>query len=77
MRQSTGTRRSLARRSSKLCRRQGISQGIHYKWSKDFVAEQTLELRLLKKSMIGDQGTHDHPAGAKPAFEPRLHVRQS
>jgi transposase len=71
-----------------LCRREGISQGIYYKWSKDFmeagkkrlagdtaraattdevkdlrreardlkevVAEQTLELRLLKKSMIGD-----------------------
>jgi len=73
---------------AELCRREGISQGIYYKWSKDFmeagkkrlagdivrqanssevthlrkearelkevVAEQTLELRLLKKSMIGD-----------------------
>jgi len=73
-----------------LCRREGISQGIYYKWSKDFmeagkrrlagdtaraattdevkdlrresrdlkevVAEQTLELQLLKKSMIGDGG---------------------
>jgi len=72
---------------AELCRREGISQGIYYKWSKDFmeagkkrlagdteraattdevkdlrreardlkevVAEQTLELRLLKKSMIG------------------------
>ena len=71
---------------AELCRREGISQGIYYKWSKDFmeagkkrlagdtaraantdevkdlrreardlkevVAEQTLELRLLKKSMI-------------------------
>ena len=71
-----------------MCRREGMSQGIYYKWSKDFmeagkrrlagdtsraattdevkelrreardlkevVAEQTLELRLLKKSMIGD-----------------------
>jgi transposase len=73
---------------AELCRREGISQGIYYKWSKDFmeagkkrlagdivrqanssevthlrkearvlkegVAEQTLELPLLKKSMIGD-----------------------
>ena len=70
-------------RIAELCRREGISQGIYYKWSKDFmeagkkrlagdtaraantdegkalrreakdlkevVAEQTLELRLLKK----------------------------
>ena len=75
---------------AELCRREGISQGIYYKWSKDFmeavkkrmagdtaraanadkvkalrreakdlkevVAEQTLELRLLKKSMTGDRG---------------------
>ncbi len=75
---------------AELCRREGISQGIYYKWSKDFmeagkkrlagdivrqantsevthlrkearelkevVAEQTLELRLLKKSMIADGG---------------------
>ena len=72
---------------AELCRREGISQGIYYKWSKDFmeagkkrlagdtaraantdevkdlrreardlkevVAEQTLELRLLKKNMLG------------------------
>ena len=71
-----------------LCRQEGISQGIYYSWSKEFleagkrrlagdtareantgevkslrreardlkevVAEQALELRLLKKSMIGD-----------------------
>ena len=75
---------------AELCRREGISQGVYYKWSKDFmeagkkrlagdtaraattdevkdlrrqardlkevVAEQTLELRLLKKNMIGDGG---------------------
>ena len=75
---------------AELCRREGISQGIYYKWSKDFmeagkkrlagdivrqansgevthlrkearvlqevVAEQTVELRLLEKSMIGDGG---------------------
>ncbi len=75
---------------AELCRPEGISQGVYYKWSKDFmeagkrrlagdtaraantdevkdlrreardlkevVAEQTLELRLLKKSMIGDGG---------------------
>ena len=75
---------------AELCRQEGISQGLYYKWSKDFleagkkrlagditrqantdevkalraqardlkevVAEQTLELRLLKKSMIGDGG---------------------
>ena len=69
---------------AELCRREGISQGIYYKWSKDFmeagkkrlagdtawaantdqvkdlhfevrdlkevVAQQTLELRLLKKA---------------------------
>ncbi len=74
-------------------RGEGISQGIYYKWSKDFmeagkkrlagdtaraantdevkelrreakdlkevVAEQTLELRLLKKSMTGDGGDHE------------------
>jgi len=75
---------------AELCRREGISQGLYYKWSKNFleagkkrlagdivrqansaevkdlrqqardlkevVAEQTLELRLLKKSMIADGG---------------------
>ena len=78
---------------AELCRREGISQGVYYKWSKDFmeagkkrlagdtarsatadevkdlrreardlkevVAEQTLELRILKKSMIGDGGDHE------------------
>jgi len=75
---------------AELCRQEGISQGLYYSWSKEFleagkkrlagdtaraansdevkhlrreaqdlkevVAEQTLELRLLKKSMIGDGG---------------------
>ena len=75
---------------AELCRREDISQGIYYKWSKDFmeagkrhlagdttcaastdevkdlrreardlqevVAEQALELRLIKKSMLGDGG---------------------
>ena len=75
---------------AELCRREGISQGLYYKWSKDFmeagkkrlagdtlraanadevkelrreakdlkevVAEQTLELRLLKKSMYDSGG---------------------
>jgi transposase len=78
---------------AELCRREGISQGIYYKWSKavmeagkrrlagdtsraattdevkdlrreahdlkEVVAEQTLELRLLKKSMTGDGGGHE------------------
>ena len=78
---------------AELCRREAISQGIYYKWSKDFmeagkkrlagdtaraattdevkdlrreardlkevVAEQMLELRLLKKSMIGDGGDQE------------------
>ena len=78
---------------AELCRREGISQGVYYKWSKDFmeagkkrlagdtaraattdevkdlrrqardlkevVAEQTLELRLLKKNMIGDGGDQE------------------
>jgi len=78
---------------AELCRKEGISQGIYYKWSKDFleagkkrlsgdtardastdevkslraqardlkevVAEQTLELRLLKKSMIGYGGDEE------------------
>ncbi len=78
---------------AELCRREGISQGIYYKWSKDFmeagkrrlagdtacaattgqvkdlrreardlkevVAEQTLELRVLKKSMTGDGGDQE------------------
>ena len=73
---------------AELCRKEGIAQGVYYKWSKDFmeagkrrlagdtaraansdevrdlrkeardlkevVAEQTLEMRLLKKSMLGD-----------------------
>lgn len=72
-----------------LCRREGISQGIYYKWSKDFmeagkrrlmgdvkreansgevseirkenenlkqlVAELSLENRVLKKSVIGEE----------------------
>ena len=75
---------------AELCRREGIAQGIYYKWSKEFleagkkrlagdtaraatsdevkllrreshdlkevVAEQALELRLLKKSMFGPLG---------------------
>ena len=75
---------------AELCRREGISQSLYYKWSKEFleagkrrlagdtaraattdevkelrreardlkevVAEQALELRLLKKSMIADGG---------------------
>lgn len=78
---------------AELCRREGISQGVYYKWSKDFleagerrlagdtaraattdevkdlrreardlkevVAEQTLELRLLKKSMIDNGGDQE------------------
>ncbi len=78
---------------AELCRREGISQGVYYKWPKDFmeagkrrlagdtahaantdevkdlrgeardrkevVAEQTLELRLLKKSMLGDGGDQE------------------
>ena len=85
---------------AELCRREGISQGIYYKWSKDFmeagkrrlagdtaraantdevkdlrreardlkevVAEQTLELRLLKKSMLGGWG---RPRMRYPASE--------
>ncbi len=77
--------------TAELCRREGISQSIYYKWSKEFpeagkrrlagdtaraastgevkdlrrktrdlkevVAEQTLELRLLKKSMTVDGKT--------------------
>ena len=73
---------------AELCRQEGLSQGLYYSWSKEFleagkkrlagdtareantgevkdlrrvtrdlkevVAEQALELRLLKKSMIGD-----------------------
>ena len=78
---------------AELCRRDGIAQGIYYKWSKDFmeagkrrlagdtaraantdevkdlrreardlkevVAEQTLELRLLEKSMFNGGGDHE------------------
>ena len=78
---------------AELCRQEGISQGLYYSWSKEFleagkrrlagdttrsatssevtalrresrnlkevVAEQTLELRLLKKSMIGDGGDEE------------------
>ena len=90
---------------AELCRREGISQGIYYKWSKDFmeagkrrlagdtaraantdevkdlrreardlkevVAEQTLELRLLKKSMFAPlmvckQTTAGQRVGATP-----------
>jgi transposase len=75
---------------AELCRQEGISQGLYYSWSKEFleagkkrlagdtarqantgevkvlrkeardlkevVAEQALELRLLKKSMLEDGG---------------------
>lgn len=78
---------------AELCRREGIAQGVYYKWSKDFmeagkrrlagdtsraantdevrelrreardlkevVAEQMLENRLLKKSMLGDGGDEE------------------
>jgi transposase len=87
---------------AELCRREGISQGIYYKWSKDFmeagkrrlagdtaraantdkvkdlrreardlkevVAEQTLELRLLKKSMLGDGGLRGSTAKEDRSF---------
>ena len=97
---------------AELCRREGISQGIYYKWSKDFmeagkkrlagdtaraantdevkdlrreardlkevVAEQTLELRLVKKTCWAMGATtnevspirevRDHPAGRRIAF---------
>ena len=105
MKQTSGTRKSPGEKIwivldglrgegsiAEVCRREGISQGVYYKWSKDFmeagkkrlagdtaraattdevkylrreardlkevVAEQTLELRILKKNMIeggGDQ----------------------
>ncbi|WP_390910864.1 IS3 family transposase [Pseudosulfitobacter sp. SM2401] len=85
---------------AELCRREGISQGIYYKWSKDFmeagkrrlagdtaraantdevkdlrreardlkevVAEQTLELRLLKKKHVRRWG---RPRMRYPASE--------
>lgn len=85
---------------TELCRREGISQGIYYKWSKDFmeagkrrlagdtaraantdevkelrreardlkevVAEQTLELRLLKKKHVRRWG---RPRMRYPASE--------
>ena len=56
---------------AELCRREGIAQSMYYVWSKEFleagkrrdavalkevVAEQTLQLRLLKKSMIAGGG---------------------
>ena len=78
---------------AELCRQEGISQGLYYSWSKEFleagkkrlagdtareantgevkdlrreardlkevVAEQALELRLLKKSMIADGGDEE------------------
>ena len=78
---------------AELCRREGIAQGVYYKWSKDFmeagkrrlagdtaraantdevrdlrreardlkevVAEQMLEMRLLKKSIIADGGDEE------------------
>ena len=103
MRQPIGTRKSPGEKIVKDIKRatrkqysseeKGIAQGIHYKWSKDFmeagkrhlagdtaraantdevkdlrreardlkevVAEQTLELRLLKKSMFDGGGDHE------------------
>ena len=78
---------------AELYRREGISQGVYYKWSKDFmeagkrrlagdtaraantdeikalrresrdlmevVAEQTLELRILNKCMLGNRGDRE------------------
>ncbi len=86
-----GMRRVVA--IAELCRREGIAQGVYYKWSKDFmeagkrrlagdtargansdevrelrkeardlkevVAEQMLEMRLLKKSMLGNGGDEE------------------
>jgi transposase len=57
-----------------LCRREGIAESLYYNWSKEFleagkkrlagdmarvVAEQALELRILKKSMIADGGDEE------------------
>ena len=86
---------------AEVCRREGISQGVYYKWSKDFmeagkkrlagdtaraattdevkdlrreardlkevVAEQTLELRILKKNMLegGGRSRMRYPASEK------------
>ena len=78
---------------AELCRREGIAQGVYYKWFKDFmeagkrrlagdtsraansdevldlrreardlkevVAEQMLEMRLLKKSICPDGGSEE------------------
>ena len=47
---------------AELCRREGIAEGLYYAWSKELkavVAEQALELRLLKKSMIADGGDEE------------------
>jgi transposase len=40
---------------AELCRREGINTNVYYRWSKEFMeAEQLMENRLLKKSVIAD-----------------------
>ena len=38
---------------AELCRREGISQGIYYKWSKDF-------MEAGKRRLAGDPSAHEH-----------------
>ena len=42
-----------------LCRREGIADSLYYSWSKEALAEQMLENRLLKKSMTGHGGDQE------------------
>jgi transposase-like protein len=49
---------------AELCRREGISQGVYYKWSKDF-------MEAGKKRLAGNTArviTTDRPAGSLPMF---------
>ena len=42
---------------AELCRREGISQNLYYRWSKEVL--EAGKKRLLKKSMTGDGGGHE------------------
>ena len=53
---------------AELCRKEGISQGLYYKWSKDF-------MEAGKKRLAGDCiGASPHQIGRRNLFSSRLRL---
>ena len=48
-------------RAAQLCRREGISQGIYYKWSKDF-------MEASKRRLAGDAARSTNHSALREGF---------